>query len=193
MEFFNYIRQKLEQLVPIPDSEWDRFVKLFRKRTFKRGEDFVKQGSFSTEFGFIEKGLFRFFYSTPEGSEFNQTFKKENDYILSWSTIFFQEASQFNIQAMEESVLYVADYKEFEPFYQQNQCWSNLGLKIAKTDFTIKAEREKSFLLYDAQKRYQNFLENFPELSKRVSQVHLSSYLGISPETLNRIIKKTKP
>lgn len=39
----------------------------------------------------------------------------------------------------------------------------------------------------DATERYINFKKLFPELSERVSQRHIATYLGIAPESLSRI------
>ncbi|MFZ4712678.1 MAG: Crp/Fnr family transcriptional regulator [Bacteriovoracaceae bacterium] len=192
MSFFDQIKIEFLKLAPISDGEWARFVSLFKVKHYKKGEFFVTAGTYSTDFGFIEKGLFRFFYTTYEGEEFNQTFKKEFDYILSFTSILLNEPSNFSIQALEDSTIYVADYRDFEAFYHGNCDWQQLGRKIAELNFIIKTKKEESFLLYNAPERFEIFKNRYPEFLKRVPQMHVASYLGISAETLNRIIKKSK-
>jgi CRP-like cAMP-binding protein len=186
------IKKEFLKLAPIPDDEWNEFISLFKPRTIKKHEYFVHTGQYSTEFGFVEKGLVRFFYTTFEGEEFNQTFKKEGDLMMSFTSILLNEPSNFSIQALEDSVVHVADYKYFQNFYQKNPAWQELGRKIAEINFIIKTKKEEQFLLFNAQQRYENFLRDFAELAKRIPQMHLASYLGVSPETLNRIIKKAR-
>ncbi len=41
-----------------------------------------------------------------------------------------------------------------------------------------------------ADERYESFLENYPELANRLSQVQISAYLGITPEFLSRLRNK---
>ena len=55
--------------------------------------------------------------------------------------------------------------------------------------FTTKEKRERELLLLDAESRYRIFLEEFPNLEKRVKQHMIASYLGITPERLSRIRK----
>lgn len=192
MSLFDHIKTEFNQLAPISNEEWVKFVALFKVKHFKKGEFFVNAGTYSTDFGFVEKGLFRFFYTTYEGEEFNQTFKKEFDHMLSFTSILLNEPSNFSIQALEDSVLHVADYREFEAFYDRHPSWQQLGRKIAELNFIIKTKKEEAFLLYNAPERFENFKKKYPEFLKRVPQMHIASYLGISAETLNRIIKKSR-
>jgi CRP-like cAMP-binding protein len=54
----------------------------------------------------------------------------------------------------------------------------------------IKEKRERDLLLLDAEKRYKNFLNEFPGMDQRIKQGIIASYLGIKPETLSRIRRK---
>lgn len=192
MNFFEVIKYQFLTMAKIPDEEWDAFVKLFRVKQLKKGEFFVQAGNFSTDFGFVEKGLVRFFYTTYSGEEFNQTFKKEYDHMLSFTSILLNEPSNFSIQALEDCVIHVSDYRQFDEFYKRHPSWQELGRKVAELNFIIKTKKEEQFLLYNAQERYENFLISFPDLAPRIPQLHIASYLGVSAETLNRIIKKKK-
>ncbi|MCL1901702.1 MAG: Crp/Fnr family transcriptional regulator, partial [Firmicutes bacterium] len=53
-----------------------------------------------------------------------------------------------------------------------------------------KEERERSFLLENATERYENFVQGFPDIHKRIKLKYIASYLGISPESLSRIRRK---
>ena len=44
----------------------------------------------------------------------------------------------------------------------------------------------------DAEERYVEFLESYPQIVERVPQYLIASYLGITPEFLSRIRKKIK-
>jgi CRP-like cAMP-binding protein len=65
-------------------------------------------------------------------------------------------------------------------------------VKKSFIDKFIKTKKEEQFLLYAAQERYENFARDYSHLLARVPQMHIASYLGVSPETLNRIIKKSR-
>ena len=44
-------------------------------------------------------------------------------------------------------------------------------------------------LFATAYERYENFLKQYPNLSNRVPNTQIASYLGITPEFLSKIIK----
>jgi CRP-like cAMP-binding protein len=56
---------------------------------------------------------------------------------------------------------------------------------------SAKDRRIIDTLTASAEERYQNFLETYPSIAQRVPQHMLASYLGVSPETLSRIRKKS--
>lgn len=75
VEFLDHLKKDFQKLAAIPDGEWINFAKIFQRKTFKKGEYFVLAGNFSTNFGFVEKGLMRYFYTTFEGHDFHQAFR----------------------------------------------------------------------------------------------------------------------
>jgi CRP-like cAMP-binding protein len=184
--------KNLQAISNLPDTEWKFFKSLYQIRQYERGEYFLLAGNFSLDFGFVDKGLVRYFYTTFEGEEFNQTFKVENELVMSFTSILVGEPSNFSIQALEETSIHVTDYRNIQELYKRHPAWQELGRKIAEDNFIVKTKREEQLLLYSAQDRYKNFCKNFPHLLDRLSQVHIASFLGISPETLTRVIKKAR-
>jgi NADPH:quinone reductase-like Zn-dependent oxidoreductase len=53
-----------------------------------------------------------------------------------------------------------------------------------------KEKRERDLLLLDAEKRYKDFLIEYPGMDQRIKQGIIASYLGIKPETLSRIRRR---
>ncbi|GAA4790301.1 hypothetical protein GCM10023231_17760 [Olivibacter ginsenosidimutans] len=47
--------------------------------------------------------------------------------------------------------------------------------------------------MYDAEHRYFDFLETYPNIASKVPQYLIASYLGVSAEFISRIRKKNKP
>jgi CRP-like cAMP-binding protein len=192
VNFLENLKKDFQKIAPIPDEEWAHFANIFHRRSYKKGEFFVLAGNFSTNFGFVENGLLRYFYTTFDGKEFNQAFKIENDLLFSYTSVLLGEPSNFSIQALEDTTAYVGNYQDTQVLYKRHSCWQELGRKIAEMNFIVKTKKEEQFLLYDAQERYENFARDFSHLLARVPQMHIASYLGVSPETLNRIIKKSR-
>jgi len=108
----------------------------------------------------------------------------------SYATILTGRPTHVNIEAIEDSVVLQFSYSELSKRYERHIGWERLGRKIAERHYISRERREHDFLACNAAQRYETFLEEFPGLEARISQTNIASYLGITPETLSRILKK---
>jgi len=65
-----------------------------------------------------------------------------------------------------------------------------LGRILTEQYYIQLEERTLSLQYLSANEKYKQFLEKEPELYQRISLGQLSSYLGISQETLSRVRAK---
>lgn len=184
------IRYGLSQLHPIPDEEWAKFEQMLRPMNYYKDDNIINVGDTECILGFIDSGLIRFYFTTFEGNEYNQTFKTEGEFFMNYYSALSNTPSPFTIQALEDTTMHVADFKQVQGLYEQHSCWQIIGRKLAENNYMTKCEREMQLLLFDAKQRYLNFMEKRPDLAQRLTQMHLALYLGINPSSLNRLIKK---
>lgn len=184
------LKQVLGFLVSPPEEEMERISQLFRPQSFKQGEYLLQAGDEPKDLGFINAGLLRYFYQTAEGKEFNKSFIAENQFTAAYSAYLTQSPARFSIQALEDSVLLIADLKSVIALFDQHRCWEKLGRILAEQLYIKKETREAEFLLDDAETRYRRFLKTYQGLEDRLTQYHIASYLGITPVALSRIRKR---
>jgi CRP-like cAMP-binding protein len=98
--------------------------------------------------------------------------------------------SYFWIEAMEDSSVILINYKNWRKLVKNHGCWDSLLKVFLEKVFIKKENREKEFLLDNAETRYKNFLREYPKLEQRIKQHHIASYLGITPVALSRIRNK---
>ena len=183
--FVNFIKT----VTLLPEEHERRLSELISVRHLKKGEDFIKAGSASKCIAFVKEGLFRYYYTNSEGTEFTKNFFQENAVLSSYSAILENRPSYFTIEALEDSIIETVDYFKFKSFFGDSPGYNTLLVVFLQKAFLIKEERERQFLLFDAETRYRAFLKSFPGLDKRVKQHIIASYLGITPESLSRIRK----
>jgi CRP-like cAMP-binding protein len=72
---------------------------------------------------------------------------------------------------------------------------TEIGMVLTKTaaenSFMHKQQQQIDLLTKTAQERYDEFLVDFPGIVNRISQKHIASYLGITPQSFSRL-KKSK-
>jgi CRP-like cAMP-binding protein len=137
--------------------------------------------------GFVEHGVLRLYYLGLDGKQHNKTFVCAGDFVAALEALLCHTTSELSIQALTPSTLWVADYERFTAFYERDMYWQRLGRRFVEQVFVKKARREAEFLLCTAQERYAHFRRDHAELEDIVPDLHIASYLGITPEAFSRL------
>ena len=168
---------------------YEKALPYLSERHLKAGEYFLPPDKICREIAFIESGLFRLYYLN-EGKEITNCFCKENTITCSYASLITQQESDIIIQAIEDSRLIVFQYEDLQKLYKEDLFWQQVGRMASESEY-LSTDNHKRFINdLSATERYEQILENDPELLQRVPLIHLASYLQISPETLSRIRKK---
>lgn len=177
-------------MVVLPEEEEAKLLSLLKHKMLKRGDHFIFSGQVPAEMAFVRSGLFRYYYLKDDGTEFTKGFFPENTFLSSYSAMVAETPSHIGIEALEDSVIEVINYKAWKDLLQAHLCWKDFLIHILEHAFAKKENREREFLLFDAEIRYKRFLEQYPGLENRLKQHLIASYLGITPVALSRTRKK---
>lgn len=175
---------------PISATSWTKFERLFTSRILKKGDYFITAGETATEIGFLEHGIVRAFYQNPEGIEYNKHFFTNPCFIGGYASLITHTPNQINQQALTDCSMLVARYTEVESLYENSPDIERAARKLAEQFFVQKERKEIEIVLLDAEKRYQIFQKDFPQLEQQIPQYQIASYLGVTPTQLSRIRRK---
>lgn len=187
----SHITNILNQFTAIPDDQISAFQVLLSRAKYKKDEFFVKAGDHPCHVGYVLDGLFRLFYIDLKGKEYTKNFMIPNHFVASYNSILRGTPSNLYIQALKDSEVLLIDYNEWMKLTDKHYCWQIVLRKITEIAYLQKEKRESDLLFYDAEARYINFRDEFPDLIKHIKQHHIASFLGMSAETLSRIKKLT--
>ncbi len=169
-------------------AEWDFHRRVVRQER-RKGSYYVKEGQTASGLFIIEKGAVRMFYIKGD-REINSLFAFEQEVVTSSRTFFFGLPAKENIQFLEDSIIYSisrSDLYELCLLYPE----INTIERSATEAYSLALEeRIYSLQTLSAAERYEELLRERPEILQRVSLRHISSYLGVTLETLSRIRKK---
>ena len=180
----------VKKIVDLPEDQEEKFRNLLSIKRIKKNENFISAGEFPKTMAFVNQGLFRYYYTNDRGEEFTKVFFPENSLLSSYSAIVEERSSHFSIQALEDAVIEVIGYQDFLKLFGEYPGWNTFLSRMLQKGFIAKEERERQFLLFDAEQRYVSFLKRYPDLDKRIKQHFIASYLRITPESLSRLRRK---
>lgn len=181
----------IQQIYPIEKEKIEAFAAKAKLRSLKKKELFISEGEVCRHLIFIQQGLFRYYYVLADGSDLTKDFAidQQNPFCTAYTSFTTKEPSQIWIEAVEDSVVLQWD----EPFIRQlfqTDPWVFFTKNMLESMYVRKEKREYSFLRLTPKERYQQFLKEYPQLSQRVAQYQIASFLGITPESLSRIRKR---
>ena len=188
-EVLTRFRQKLESLAPITDDDFQHLAGIMHKKRFKKKEVILKEGQVCKYYYFITRGSIRSF-SQDSGKEVNIKFYFEDEIACDFVSYRLEVPSHFQMVAMEDCIVYYAAKSDSNPIFQSTMTLHLTLFRFFQDLYFKEEEHANSFKLLSPEERYQYLLENNPQYLQRIPFVHLSSYLGISRETLHRIRKK---
>ena len=181
ISYFEWIYKR--ELTP---KEKELIENSFRKETVKKKVLIFGCGDKNTRHYFVEKGLLRMYVIDSSGKEFNLLFAREGQWIGDLST---PAETSFYLDAVETSVVYSINDENLNKLTNDFSAFVN----YMKKSYIFLQKRLVSILVNTAEQNYDELCKNYPELLKRLPQYHISSYLGVTPEFLSKILsQKTK-
>lgn len=139
---------------------------------------------------FIISGAIRIFYLNRDGEQSNTWFLFENDLAISVYSFFTSEASFEYMETMEPCTLIALNKQQLDWMYQNIVEFNIIGRKMTELYYIRNEAQANALRMLTATERYELLVKTSPQILKRVSLSNISSYLGISAETLSRIRKK---
>ena len=182
------LKNMFRSLAPFTDEDFKEADYYFKTVSLKKGDFFSKVGRISDRLGFVNSGLLRSFY-TIKDKETTTFFQMPRSIAAALMSFLQMTPTVENIQVLQTDELVIITRKDLQKLYNANWKWQQVGRVITETYYVKMEMRTIALQSQSAQKRYENFLLEFPELIKVVPLYYIASFLGISPEILSRIRK----
>ena len=185
----NSLLNSIQSIITLSPAEVEIIKSLFKEKTYKKGEFFLEEGRICKHVGFVAQGLMRF-YINHDGEEKIYDFSQENEYVCNYESFLPQKPSSKNIQALEDSVVYLISYNDLQLLYKNVREGERFGRIAIEYVFLQLLQDLSSFYTEPPEIRYERFLKNHADLQQRISQYHVASYVGVKPQSLSRIRKR---
>lgn len=183
-------KNNISQHITLSEEELTEFYGLFQKKTIKKKQFLLQEGEICKFEGFVIKGLFKTYHIDSEGIEQILNFATENWWITDIDSFTHEKPSQLNIEALEDSEILIISKSDKEFAYQNLPKIEKLFRVMTQKTHVALQRRMIDILSKTADKRYTDFIEKYPQLYQRLTNVQIAAYLGISHEFVSRIRKK---
>jgi CRP-like cAMP-binding protein len=189
MEHLEKIRQAFSAISPTTEGEWQSFAGRIELKHFSKGEFLCRAGRVENYIYFLNRGATRNYF-LKGGKELTVDFHFEGSFVSAYYSFLTRQPSPIWIEALSEIEACAIHHQSLHGYYDQYKAGERMGRLIAERQYTRRLEREIELLSMTAEERYARLMDQYPKLVSSLSVKHLSSYLGIHPESLSRIRKQ---
>ena len=190
MDKINIIIEKisasLQSISALNTLELNEIIDISTIKELQVDEYFFYEGMRAKEVAFVYKGYLRKYY-LKDGKESTDFFYFENSFTGDLpSTINNDLCVSFNV-AMEPTVLVTFRYSDLDNLSHKYPNIDHLLRVNVERSFITFHQKAISFILKSPKQRYEELVSEYPQILQRVTQYHIASYLGITPQHLSRL------
>jgi len=179
----------LGRIVELEKNEIELIKSSFKPMSLSKGAFFLKSGEINKFVAFLNKGLVRYFvYKDDEESTFE--FTKEGEFVADYQSFHNKTPSDQNIQAIENCSLLVIDYPSVQNIFNTTKNGNLIGRLIIEHRFDVMVNQLLAIYMQSHEERYKSFVSMYSDLTQRIPQYLIASYVGVQPQSLSRIRKR---
>jgi CRP-like cAMP-binding protein len=183
--FKNYLQKK----VSITDEQFNLIAVHLKVKSFEKNEMILMKGDVSSQGYFVLSGLLRSYSIDSKGKTHIIQFAPEQWWLSERNGLLFNEPSDFFIDSVEATRAVILTKDFMNEAAKHVPCMNDLNNNMLNNAIRFMQKRINMLLSATAEERYLNFITLYPNLTLRVPQWMIASYLGITPESLSRVRK----
>lgn len=176
--------------IPLSKQEIELVTAKFHPRLYRKKQYVLQEGDVCTQFNFVVRGCLRMYKIDEQGNVHTLQFASENNWINDLGSFHQIKPSALNIDALEDTVVLQISHADLISLYIAAPKFDRIFRVLIENGFIRLQDRLLQNISSTAEERYLSFLEVYPHLSNRLSQVQIASFIGITPEFLSKLRSK---
>ena len=163
---------------------------LFTPLKIKKKNYLLRQGEVCRFEAYITKGLLRTYHIDRNGNEQVLFFGAEDWWVTDFDSFMYQTPSRLYIQALEDSDLLVITPEDKRYAFEHIPITERLfRLMTLRTHIALQ-RRMIDALSKTAEERYLDFFTQYPHIARRLTNIQVAAYLGVTHEFVSKIRRK---
>lgn len=182
------LREHIETIVSLTDEEFDFALSQFTPKKFLKHQYLVQEGSYVEYDYLILEGLVKSFHTDEHDKEHILQFAMRDWWITDPQAFNHRTKATLNVYCLEKSHTLAITLQNKETLCAGLPKMEHFFRKKATAGYIGLQRRILCLISQNAKDRYEDLLQHYPSLIQRVPKTMIASYLGVSRETLSRLI-----
>lgn len=184
---FQQLFKSLTDRLPFTEAELELTKTYFIPKKLRRRQYLLQEGDVCRYNAFVEKGIMRSYTVDEKGTEHIFEFAFEGWWISDLASFLSGQPSRYNIDALEDAELLLLTDAAREALMDKLPVFERYQRLLLENAYIAQQSRITSSLTETAESRYIQLTGMCQDITQRIPQHMIASYLGLTPETLSRI------
>ncbi|HTG54642.1 MAG TPA: Crp/Fnr family transcriptional regulator [Niabella sp.] len=186
------LRHQLEKITPLSNEEFEYVLSHFTEKKFRKHQFLVQNGQPVRFDYFILNGCVKSYHTDDEGKIHIIQFGMQDWWITDYQAYYNQTTATTDIDCIEDTEVLCLSYENREKLCSEMHKIEHFFRKKTNTRNVALQQRILSLISNNAKERYNNLMEQYPQLFQKVPKHLIASYLGVTRETLSRLNTTSK-
>jgi CRP-like cAMP-binding protein len=182
---FESILTNVSKSISLNTNEIEYFLSLLKIEKVPKKSYILKEGQLCDKITFVCNGILRAYYADSNDKQSTIMFAVEDWWITDMYCFLNARAAMLFIEAVDNSTVIHLSKSSLDNLYAKIPKFEKFFRIIMQNAYVREQLRTIQNLSLTAEERYENFLKKYPQVAKQVTQKHIASYLGITPEFLS--------
>ncbi len=173
-------------------KEVNELLKIGKYKKLGNKEVIISQGQLAPILLFILKGTIRGYFIDKDGVEKNIFLKPELAFIAAPDSLFEGVPTKYTFEAVRETDVLIFNVTEFERLVFSTSNFARVYIAGLTENVQTLVFRVEMLAGMTPEERYEALLDRKPILFQTAFNKHIANYLGMTANSLSRIIKRKK-
>jgi CRP-like cAMP-binding protein len=188
---FQDVLQNVARHVSLTPEEAQEFASSLTPRELQRKEVLLEEGKVCNTFNYVRTGALRAYYRDKDDHESVIMFAIQDWWITDMYAYANQQPALLYIDALEPSVILQLKKERFDQLLTEIPKLERFFRILMQKAYVREQLRMVQNLSMTAEERYHHFVKKYPLFAQRLPLKQIAAYLGITPEFLSTIRKKS--
>ena len=181
------LKQHIAKTATLTDQEFDYFFSHFERRSFKKGQVLISEGDQVDHEYFVISGCLKAFYINDEVKMYILQFAMPTWWTSDYGALYNQTPATINIDCITDAEVLCLSNHDREKICSEIHQAERFFRWRTNRGYLASQKRLLSFMNNNTRIRYEDLLEQYPQLYNLVPKHLIAAYLGVSRETLSRL------
>jgi CRP-like cAMP-binding protein len=183
----NVLLDYFDRVIKLSSIEKELVTSKFSWRQYRKHQYLLQEGDICQHFNFVIDGCLRIYKTNENGGIHILQFAIENWWINDINSFHKKKPTILNIDALEDTEVLQISYSDMIDLYIKAPKFDRIFRVLVENAYCGLQERLLLTISSSADELYSYFLETYPFLLNRLSQIQIAAYLGVTPEFLSRV------